>query len=418
MRQGTVLLLTLVLLIGCNEGGATSISNAIDQPTTTPQMTTTEPAVEPSSTSQPTSTGAANVTPTARIDPPPNLAGRVEGWETDWSQHTVPLEELFSGGPPRDGIPPIDDPRFISIEEAAADVAADEPVLVFEHDGEARAYPLAVLIWHEIVNDEVNGQPVTITYCPLCNTALAFDRSLDGQLLDFGTSGLLRNSDLVMWDRQTESLWQQVTGEAIVGELAGQHLTLLAASILSFNEFRDSYPEGTVLSRETASNRAYGSNPYEFYDNLEGKPFLFTGEPDDRLPEMERVVGVVVNDVAVAYPFSVLAEQVVINDEVGGEPVAVFYAPNTLSALDASEITEARAVGSAVAYDPVVDGQPLQFESRDGAIFDTQTSTQWDMTGYATDGPLAGRRLTVLPHANHFWFAFAAFFPQAKVWGQ
>jgi hypothetical protein len=155
------------------------------------------------------------------ITPPAHLAGRVGDWKTDWSRHTVPLEELFSGGPPRDGIPPLDEPRFISIEEAAGQVAAKEPVVVFEHGEEARAYPLAILMWHEIVNDEVGGQPVVITYCPLCNTALAFDRRLGDRVLDFGTSGLLRHSDLVMWDRQTESLWQQVTGEAIVGTLAG-----------------------------------------------------------------------------------------------------------------------------------------------------------------------------------------------------
>ncbi len=365
---------------------------------------------------EPTATRPPEPSPDAAGEgAPPHLSAHASGWGTDWSQRTIALDELGSGGPPRDGIPPIDMPEFVSIEEAAETITAPEPVVVLEIEGEAKGYPLAILIWHEIVNDEVGGQPVTITYCPLCNTAIAFDRRLDGQVLDFGTSGLLRNSDLVMWDRQTESLWQQVTGEAIVGELAGESLRFLPASLLSFAEFRAAYPDGVVLSRETGFNRQYGGNPYRGYDSSE-RPFLFGGPVDDRLPALERVVGLEIEDSARAYPFQAVAGAGVVNDEIAGQPVAIFYAPDTLSALDAALIPTSRPVGSAVAYNPVVDGQLLQFEMRDGVIRDTSTGTEWDIAGRAIEGPLSGATLEVLPHANHFWFAFAAFYPEAEVW--
>jgi hypothetical protein len=184
------------------------------------------------------------------------------GWKTDFSKHTVPLSEIQSGGPPRDGIPPIDRPAFVDSAVASEWLADNEPVVVYEENGDARAYPLQILIWHEIVNDTVGGRPVTVTFCPLCNTAIAFDRRLDGVTYDFGTTGNLRRSDLVMWDRQTESWWQQITGEAIVGALAGARLTPVPAAIQSFAAFRAAFPNGRVLSRETGVRRDYGRHRY------------------------------------------------------------------------------------------------------------------------------------------------------------
>lgn len=377
---------------------------------TDPEPTTENKAKsESANRSKPLIEGASN-------EPPSELRSAVQTWATNWSLRTISLDELFSGGPPRDGIPPIDEPSFISIEDAAQEVAETEPIVVYEHEGDARAYPLAILIWHEIVNDDVGGQPVSITFCPLCNTAIAFDRNFGDQVLDFGTSGLLRNSDLVMWDRQTETLWQQATGEGIVGEFAGQSLTFLPASVISFGEFRDRYPDGQVLSRETGHNRRYGNNPYTGYDGIGSRPFLFSGEIDDRLPAMERVVGLVVAEQAVAYPFSALAEAGVVNDEVNGQPVTVFFAPDTLSALDTAVIEQARAIGSAVSYNPIVNGDQLIFEFNNKKITDTNTGSEWDVTGRAISGALEGTQLEILPHANHFWFAFAAFYPDSTIW--
>ena len=155
-------------------------------------------------------------------------------WKTDFSRHTVPLDEIVSGGPPKDGIPAIDHPMFVAVHEADRWLGQREPVVVVRLGDETKAYPLQILIWHEIVNDVVGATPVAVTYCPLCNTALAFDRRLDGRVLDFGTTGRLRYSDLVMYDRQTESWWQQATGEAIVGSLAGAELTFIPAPLVSW----------------------------------------------------------------------------------------------------------------------------------------------------------------------------------------
>jgi hypothetical protein len=176
-------------------------------------------------------------------------------------------------------------------------------------DGDARAYPLQILTWHEIVNDTVGGLPLTVTFCPLCNTAIAFERTLDGRVLDFGTTGRLRFSNLLMYDRQTESWWQQAGGDAIAGELAGRTLTFYPATIVGWDEFKTAHPEGQVLSRETGFGRSYGRNPYIGYDDINSSPFLFRG-PDtpDALPPMARVLTVDLNGAAVAYPYDVLAE--------------------------------------------------------------------------------------------------------------
>lgn len=343
----------------------------------------------------------------------------VEGWSTDWSKTTIDTSELIRGigsSDPRDQIPPIDEAKFETVEEASDWLDDREPVALFELHGEARAYPLQILTWHEIVNDEVGATPVVVTYCPLCNTALAFDRRVDGETLTFGTSGLLRNSDLVMWDRQTESLWQQVTGEGIVGELAGAKLEFLSLSLVSWKDFREGFPDGSVLSRDTGFSRAYGNNPYEFYD-ASSRSFLFTGELDDRYPAMERVVGVLVGDSAKGYPFSVIQEEKAVNDEVGGQPIAVLWgSEDTASALSDSEITQGRAVGVGVPYSRSVEGQTLTLTPEGDKFRDEETGSTWNVVGQAIDGPLAGERLEPLVHANHLWFAWAAFFPDAEVY--
>ena len=228
------------------------------------------------------------------------------GWETNFELHTVPYTEIVSGGPPRDGIPPIDSPVFFVADDAPDYMRAQEPVIALEIGGAAKAYPLAMLIRHEIVNDVLGGVPVAVTYCPLCNTALVFDRRVGGRVLDFGTSGNLRKSDLVMWDRQTQSWWQQITGKAIVGDLTGTRLNVIAAQLLSFSDFQDAFPEGLVLSRETGiyPSSTYEVTPYAGYDPGGGQPFLFAGAIDPRLPSLERVLTIEIAGQAVAYPFS------------------------------------------------------------------------------------------------------------------
>jgi hypothetical protein len=334
---------------------------------------------------------------------------------TDFSKVSIDPDEVISGGPGKDGIPSIDDPQFVSTQEAAEFLDEREPVIALEIGGEARAYPLQILIWHEIVNDTVGGRPVAVTYCPLCNSAIAFDRELDGTVYEFGVSGLLRSSDLVMYDRQTESWWQQFTGEAIVGALTGAKLETIAAPTVSFRDFRETYPDGLVLSRDTGFQRDYGRNPYAGYDTTDD-PFLFGGDPDERLPAAERVVAVELNGETVAYPFSALEEARVVEDTVGGEPVVVFFQPGTVSALDESTIADSRDVGSTGVFRPEVDGRPLTFVFEDGAVRDRDTGSEWNVLGHAVSGELEGAELPRVVHGDHFWFAWAAFKPETRIW--
>ena len=170
-------------------------------------------------------------------------------WKTDLSKKSINLSELRSGGPPKDGIRAIDRPEFIAIDEAAKWVGAREPVLLVTLGGEARAYPLQILLWNELVNDQIGDRPILVSFCPLCNTAITFDRRIDGAVHDFGVSGMLRNSDMVMYDRQTDSLWQQATGDAIVGAATGERLDIVSSQVVSFDDFRESFPKGWVLDR-------------------------------------------------------------------------------------------------------------------------------------------------------------------------
>ena len=337
--------------------------------------------------------------------------------KTDFSKVRVTLNEIISGGPPKDGIPPIDRPKFVSIADAAKWLDPKEPVMVYQHEGDVKAYPMQIMIWHEIVNDAVGGRPVAVTYCPLCNSAIVFDRTVDGRVLDFGTTGKLRLSDLVMWDRQTESWWQQLTGEGIVGTYAGTKLTILPAAMVSFETYRASFPGGKVLSRDTGFGRNYGSNPYIGYDAFDNtQPFLFKGKVDKRLTAMERVVALDFGDAAKAYPFRELMKAGLVNDEVAGRKVVVFYHNGTRSALDTGAFNQAREVGAAAVFSRTLEGKELTFEKRGENVVDRETGSTWDMLGQAQSGPLKGKRLTPIEHANHFAFAWLAFRPGSKVW--
>ncbi len=337
------------------------------------------------------------------------------GWKTDFSKHSVSFDDIMSGGPPKDGIPAIDDPKFVSVGEADGWLGDREPVVIFEHDDVVRGYPWQILIWHEIVNDEVGGLPVTITYCPLCNTAIAFDRRHRGRILDFGTTGKLRHSDLVMYDRQTETWWQQATGEGIVGEMTGQVLTFLSAPTVSWSDFKAEYPEAEVLSRDTGHDRPYGRSPYDGYDT--GRPFLYRGPRDDRLAMMDRVVIVQNEGAHIVYPMKALAEEKAINHSVAGEPVVVFYRSGLASAVDASSISTGRDVGAATAYLRDVDGRTLTFKPDGDAFVDEETGSRWNFLGAAIEGPLAGKQLESLVHYVPFWFAWAAFSPDTPIYG-
>ncbi len=273
------------------------------------------------------------------------------GWRTDFARHTVPLSEFQSGGPGKDGIPAIDHPRFAPVARTTY-LEPQEPVIQLVVEGQARAYPLQILTWHEIVNDRIAGVPVAVTFCPLCNTAIVFDRRVDGRTLSFGTTGNLRDSDLVMYDRQTESWWQQFGGDGVVGRYAGAKLRQLPGRIVAWRDFARAHPQGLVLTRDTGFRRSYGQNPYAGYDDVRTPPFFPAANQDDRrLPPKERVVFVQLGRDAAAVPFSTLAKQREVRIEVGGHRLLVRFRGQAASALDSAGIAEGRRVGTAEVLD-------------------------------------------------------------------
>jgi hypothetical protein len=319
--------------------------------------------------------------------------------------------EVIPGGPPPDGIPPIDDPRYLPASEVDF-LEDEEPVLSLQLGGEARAYPIQIMIWHEIVNDTVGGSPVS--YCPLCNTGVAFDRRLGDRVLDFGTSGRLYQSALVMYDRQTESLWSHFTGEAIAGVMTGEVLERIPVATVSWEDWLGANPDGLVLSRDTGETRPYGENPYPGYDG-EDDPFLFRGELDDRLEAKERVLGVGVNDDPTAVVTERLLAEGTITFDLDGTEVVAWAVAGTASALDSSNVSEGRDVGATGVFETTLDGRALSF-TRDGEGFtDAETGSTWNVLGEATAGPLTGSMLTARDHVDTFWFAWAAFAPDTEL---
>lgn len=371
-----------------------------------------------------TPTTPAPIPPTVTLlpagDPPP---GAEREFSTDFSKHIVPYDEILSGGPPKDGIPALDNPTFISVSEANQWLNTVEPVIQVQVNHHARAYPLQILMWHEIVNDTVGDVRLMVSFCPLCNTAIVFERTVDGQVLDFGTTGRLRYSNLVMYDRQTETWWQQATGQAIAGDLTGTQLPFYPAEMVAWEDFKTAYPDGEVLSKNTGYNRSYGSNPYAGYDNVNSSPFLYDGPdiPDDTLPPMARVLKVDINGEAVAYPFDTLRDVRVVNDTVGTEDVGkkeivVFWEPGTASALDSTTVAGGRDVGSANAYERTLDGQELTFTFTGEQMVDNETGSVWDGQGRAISGTLQGEQLEPVVAVNHFWFSWAAFRPETRIY--
>ena len=355
-------------------------------------------------------------------DEPPapfNNAALLANWQNVWNLTDVcksaegVFYEIMSGGVGRDGIPPIDNPRFDDLATADLWLQASSPVISLEVDGIARAYPLAILTRHEIANDVIGDVPVAVTFCPLCNSAIVFDRRVEDATLRFGVSGLLRNSDLIMWDDLTQSLWQQLTGEGIVGTYTGTLLDIVPSQLVGYAAFKAQYPQGEVLSTQ---GRFYGSNPYVNYDSSP-RPFLFMGTPDARLMATERVLGAAIGGFSKAYPFAALAEEFVINDTLAELDVVAIWQPGAVSALDAANIDQSRDVGMAALFDRQVDGQALTFKVEDGSIVDRETGSAWNIFGSATSGDLAGTQLQPINAFPHFWFAWAAFYPDTLLYG-
>lgn len=340
----------------------------------------------------------------------------------DFPPALIDVDRVAYGLQAPDLIPSIDMPIFSTIEEIGDWLPDEEAVVIVTAGDEVRAYPVRVLISHEIVNDVIDGLPVAVTYCPLCNSALAFVRVVDGEPTTFGVSGMLFNSALIMYDRATESLWLHYTGEAVVGARVGDQLERIPASLVSWAEFKENHPDGLVLDAEDRGR--YGANAYAnagsggaAYDTLGSEPFLFNGITDPRAQSMQRVAGVSLNGEAMAWTLSVLAGGVatVTDGVVGGTPVVVFWKSGQSSALAGREIDSGVVVGSTGVFHPVVDGVTLEFDVDGERFVDRQTASTWNIEGVAVSGALEGTQLERVPHLDSFWFAWSSYWPETKL---
>lgn len=299
-------------------------------------------------------------------------AAEREFTQTDFDKSAIDLEEIMAAGPPRDGIPPIDSPVFETVSAALQRLEPQAPVISVTVSGDARAYPLRVMIWHEIVNDMVGGKPVAVTYCPLCNTGIVFDRLHRGQTLDFGTTGRLRKSDLVMYDRQTETWWQQFNGRGLIGEFRDDNLRMLPSRLESLAAFAKRAPDGKVLTDSTGHQRRYGQNPYVGYDSSP-QPFLYFGKKLKGVPPLMRVVRV--DDTA--WTLDLLRSE----ETIRKDDLRLSWTSGQSSALDRPVIADGLDVGN--------------------VIVERLTDTGWQDAVYSVD----------------FVFAFHAFFPEGVIYG-
>ena len=346
----------------------------------------------------------------------PQFAESHDWQDTDFSRATVEFDGMIEGGPGKDGIPSIDKPEFETIDSAEKWLDSRDPVVVFSSGMESRAYPLQILIYHEIVNDQLAGHEVAITYCPLCNAAMVFSRRHKGELLDFGTTGKVYTNNLVMYDRQTQSWWLQFTGDGVVGSYAGDTLQLLPSQIVSFEQFKDAHPSGKLLSINTGFHKKYGVNPYVNYDSRNVPIGWFYRKPfDKRLPAMERVLGVVDGDKAAAFPFSYLSTTPIVQTRIGESEVLVISKPGMASAVDARTIRESKDILAAAAYSRKAGDQLLDFKLSENTIVDVQTGSTWNMFGVAIDGELKGTRLEKIDRGVFFSFVWLDFFPASLI---
>ncbi|MGI0013205.1 MAG: DUF3179 domain-containing protein [Nitrososphaera sp.] len=340
---------------------------------------------------------AASRLPTGPFDGP--SSGAIT--DTRSPEPLVPLNEIIGGGPPRDGIPSIDNPKFVSVQDAGKFLQDFELVLGLNINGDIRAYPLQILVWHEIVNDEVGGVPVAVTYCPLCFTNQVFKRTIDGEVVEFGTSGKLYNSNLVMYDRSSDSYWSQALGQAIVGEHTAKKLERIPFDLANWADWKKLYPDSKVLSQNTGFGRPYGADPYGDYYTSPRVLFPVSNQ-DDRLGVKEIVVGMESNGIYRAYNIQDIEDKKVINNDISGNSFA-------LMSLHPFMIR---------AYDSVVDGQALQFEydPTTNNFVDIQTKSKWNFDGVAIEGEMTGKHLTRLPFDEGFWFEWVAFHPQTELY--
>jgi hypothetical protein len=322
--------------------------------------------------------------------------------ETDGVLHSIPLEDIVVGNPQKDGIPAIDDPAYEGVYSADQYLDDNGYGLMVEVNGETRFYPYQILVWHEIVNDTLNGKRLVVTYCPLCFTGVAYERDVDGITYDFGVSGKLYDNNLLMYDRQTDSYWSQALGEVVVGELTGAELTRHPALTMTWKHFRENYGSGSVLSRDTGFSRDYTSDPYEpqgYYTNAD--VWFPLSNTDDRLYVKDIVFGYQ-NDVGQkAYPQDVVLDLLLMNDVVGEDAILIFWDPDIEAIRGFSREME--------------DGEVLEFELLDTILQDKASGSLWNFEGEAVGGAYLGAELVPITLEQAFWFSWVASHPETEV---
>jgi len=317
---------------------------------------------------------------------------------TNGLKHIVPLDKIRGGGPPKDGIPSIDEPKFVPSSDA--DYVSDTDIVIgLRINGEAKAYPLFIMVWHEIVNDEIGNIPVAVTYCPLCFTNQVFERIIDDQVVEFGTSGKLYNSNLVMYDRLTDSLWSQALGLAITGELSGYELKKIPFDVILWKDWKSLYPDTSVLTTNTGHIRAYTVDPYGDY-YTDARVIFPVDNEDNRMHPKEIILGFHFGDTYKAYKQIDVESAKIINDEINGKPI-----------LLSSKFSKGTR-----AFDRSVNGQVLEFEYLNGKWIDLQTKSEWNYEGIAISGEMNGIELNRIPFDPGFWFEWVAFHPKTEVY--
>ncbi len=347
-------------------------------------------------------------------------------WKTNLSKTSIDLSEIQIVLP-KGSFPTLDYPAFVGKEVGLQMFFKNEPVIVVEIDGLAKAYSLNILTMHEIANDELGGKHILVTYCPLCNSGIVYDRVLlvneNNVLLEFEASGMLRNSDMVMIDRKTETLWQQLIGTAIAGDYDKAQLEIIPSIIISVEEFFTRYPKGEILSKNTGIPSAeirYGYNPYTNYDEKESPilQFFDSNKVDKRLPAMERVVDIENLGDYKIYTFTSVSEKGTINDTFKTSKVVLFYKAGTISVMDENVISASKDIGSVTVFNAVVEEKHLTFKKDLDIFIDNETNSKWDITGHCISGELKGMQLKIEPHSNHFAFAWLAFHPETEIYNK
>jgi hypothetical protein len=319
--------------------------------------------------------------------------------ETDGVKHLIPLEKIKGGGPPKDGIPSIDRPVFADVENSQF-MSNTDTVIGLEINGEAKAYPIFILVWHEIVNDNVGGIPVSVTYCPLCYTNQVFERVIDGQEVEFGTSGKLYNSNLLMYDRYTESYWSQALGMAVKGELTGYQLNLIPFDVITWGDWKQLHPNTKVLTTDTGHIRSYATDPYGNY-YTEPRIMFPVEYSDDRLHPKEIIIGFNENGIYKAYKQNDIESNVIINDSIG----------------DTSVMLVSLFSENSRAFERMVHDDVLDFVYDNGKILDVQTNSEWNYDGLGISGENKGIQLERMAIEPGFWFEWVAFHPETLVYG-